>query len=169
MPETLPRPLIALTVIVTVVAIYVGIKDYVGQNKKAGPPASTSTPTEVHSNARTRPRKATSAKAIRARTSASEANAPAPAQGAADDMEKALISEESAKAGAKAIVVMDNGPNTARAQSAHDGVEAAMDRSGRVSNEFDPSACLPLPNLTNPGDADTVYYENWAREYNCGL
>ena len=174
MPETLPRPLIALTVIVTLVAIYVGIKDYVGQNKKAGPPASTSTPTEVHSNG-TRPIKTKSAKAIRARTSATEAHAAATAQGAADDMEKALIGEESAKAGAKAIDVMDNGPNTVSAQAAHDEAEAAMDRNGRVRNKLDTiampalSACLPLPNLTKPGDSDSVYYENWAREYNCGL
>jgi hypothetical protein len=94
--------------------------------------------------------------------SATEANAPATAQGAADDMEKALISRESAKAGAKATVVMDNGPNTVGAQAAHDD-----------GNELDTiTACgaqsLTLPNLTKPGDVDAAYYENWAREY-CGL
>jgi len=161
MPETLSRPLVALTVIVTVVAISLGIKDYVEQHKKAEPSASTSTPTEVRSNARTRSRKTTSAKAMRARTSATEASAPAAAQGAADDMEKALISQESAKPGAKATVVMDNGQNTVGAQAAHDD-----------GNELDTiTACGAqslLPNLTKPGDVDAAYYENWAREY-CGL
>jgi type IV secretory pathway VirB10-like protein len=155
MPETLPRPLVALTIIVTIVAISLGIKDYVERQKKAEPPASTSTPTETHSNARTRPRKTTSANAIPARMSATEANAPATAEGAADDIERPVISDQS--------------------QAAHDEeVEAPMDRNGRVRNELDTtavpasSACLPLPNLTKPGDVDTAYYENWAREY-CGL
>ena len=148
MPETLSRPLVALTVIVTIVAISLGIKDYVEQHKKAEPSASTNTPTEVRSKARTRSRKTTSSKALPARMSAIEANAPATAQRAADDIEKALISEQS--------------------QAAHDV------RKGRVRNELDTSAvpassaCLPLPNLTKPGDVDTAYYENWAREY-CGL
>jgi hypothetical protein len=86
--------------------------------------------------------------------SATEANVRATAQGAADGIEKPLINEQS--------------------QAAHDEAEAPMDRNGRVPNELDTSAvpassaCLPLPNLTKPGDVDTAYYENWAREY-CGL
>src|SRR5579864_6136492 len=112
MPETLSRPLVALTVIVTIVAISLGIKDYVEQHKKAEPSASTNTPTEVRSKARTRSRKTTSSKALPARMSAIEANAPATAQRAADHIEKALISEQS--------------------QAAHDEAEAPMDRKGRV-------------------------------------
>jgi len=154
MPETLPRPLVALTVIVTIAAVSLGIKDYVEQHSKAEPPASRNTPTEVHSKARTRSRKTTSPRVLPARMSAIEANAPATAQRAADYIEKRLISEQS--------------------QAAHDEVEAPMDRNGRVRNELDTSAvpassaCLPLPNLTKSGDVDTAYYENWAREY-CGL
>ena len=200
-PDTLPRPLLALTVIVAMGAIYVGVEDYVGHQKKAQPPASTSTPTEVHSNARTRPRKTASAKVIRARVPneanaaavnapatkpatpdkviragvATEVNAPAvhapgTEQAAPVDGEKASVSQESAKAGEKAIVAADDGPTTGRSARAANGeIKAAGDRNGRVPSEFDPSACVPLPNLTKPGDADTLYYENWAREYNCGI
>jgi len=132
---------------VAVVAIAVGIKDYVQQKHQT----STSTPTVVPSNTRTVQRKSTSAKTGRTRMSATQANAQAPAY----KVEKPLLSKAFGNADAKA-------------QAAHDAAGAAMDRNNRVGSEFDTiTTCVPLPNLTKPGDIDAPYYENWAREYGC--
>jgi len=172
MTETMPRSLLALTGIVALIAISVGIKDYVQQPKQAKPPTNMSTPTAVQSNAE--PKKTTSAKTRHSRMSAREANAHAPAQTAADNMEKPLTSEEFADSGA-AIVVIGNAPNTV---GAPDKGEAALDRNNRVSNELNTRIsrsavsapqCLPLPNLIKSGDVDASYYRNWAREYLCGI
>jgi hypothetical protein len=170
--EALPRPLVALTVIVAFVAIYVGIKDYVGQ-KKATSPATTSTPTAVHSNAIAKTRKTAPARTRRARMAATAANPPARPRAAADTLEQQLIRDEFADTGAKSTVSMYDGPNGIRSQAAQNE-GAAMDRNGRVHNGLDAivvpglKACLPLPNMTEPGDVDAPYYENWAREY-CGI
>ena len=138
--NAMPRLLLALTGIVAIGVISIGIKDYVKHQKEAQPPASTHSPTVLHSNAITDPKKATSAKTGRARMPASEANAPATAEAAADDMEKPLISEEFAKAGAK---VKADG----------DEVEAAKDRNNRVCY-YPP----PLPNGTKPADGGWASY-----------
>ena len=147
----MPRPLIALTAVVVVMAIFVGIKDYV-QGDQAKPLAST--PTAVQSNALSLPRKTTSAKTKPTRISAAELNVPTTAT-------------------AKTTVENDNAPKTLGAQAAHDEVEPAMDRNNRVRNELDsnialsPPDCLPLPNGTKLEDVDAPYYKNWAKEYSC--
>ena len=150
----MPRLLLALTGIVAVGAISLGIKDYLKQQKEPKPSASTSTPTP--STAITVPNMTTSAQTRQARMSA---NAPATAQAAADDMELPLNSEEIAD------TVRE------RRKAAHDEVEAAMDRNNRVDNStwptLSPVQCLPLPNGTKLRDVDAAYYKNWAREYSC--
>jgi hypothetical protein len=162
MPETMPRWLIALAGIIAVVVIFVGIRDYV-QEKKARPPASTSSSTVVGPNAVLK--RNASAKTRQARISASRANARTSSQTAADNAERTLISEEFAKTGPKAKVLIDNAPNT---MSTRDDEEAAMEQNTGVRKNLDMTkACMPLPNLTKPGDVDATYYRNWAREYSC--
>ena len=164
-PEIVTRPLLVLTAIVAIVAIFLGVKNYV-EPRKATPPASTSTPVVEHSKVVTRTKKTTSAKAERTRVSATDANASA----ATDDTEKSLIG---AYAGAKAKAATENGADALSAQAGDDEVEAAMDGSIRVGNEGERiggpafSECLPLPNGTLPGDVDAPYYFRWAGEY-CG-
>jgi len=170
MTERVPRSLLALTVIVVVVALYVGIKDYV-QQKNAPPHLGTSTPIAVDSNPKTVEKKTTSAKTRRTR--AAERHAAATAQAEPDAGEKSRINEESSSAG-QDQVVSDNPPNTVMA--ADDAEEAAMGQDNRASNKLDEKTamssltapqCVPLPNVTNPEDVDAHYYRNWAREYWC--
>ena len=169
--QILSRPVVALAAIVAIVAIALGIKDYVGQNPNS--PADTNTPTVENAKAVTRPKKSTSGKAERTRTSATEATAGAQASTGAVDMEKPLIAEQSADARAQRTPGMENNANTLTAQAVHDEREAAIDRDDGVPNERDAitkrgsSACLPLPNGTRPEDVDAPYYFGWATEY-CG-
>lgn len=168
MPDPLPRWLLVLTGIIALVAICVGIKDYVEQKNAT---AAATTPVVADANATTRRNKATSAKAIRARLSV---NASPTAQVAAYNMDSTLMSEEFANTRTNGIFEPGNGLNTLIGQAARDELEAATDPDNRVRNELHSfaapgaSGCLPLPNLTKPGDVDAPYYENWARTY-CGL
>jgi hypothetical protein len=168
MPDPLPRWVVALTLIVAVFAISLGIKDYV-EHKKAAPPESA--PTVADASAVNHPKKTTSSKARRAQLSATTANARGTAQGGADGMGKALIADESAQANRNTLLMMGaGGPNTLRDQATKDEADATVDGNFRALNQLDATAtsgCLPLPNLTKPGDVDAPYYENWARTY-CG-
>jgi hypothetical protein len=152
-----------LTVIVAIVAISIGIKDYVDQRKEAKLPANTSESTSVPSNATTH-RKSNSGKIKLARMSTTEKMSPGTAKSTTDnpvtnnnEVEKRLNSGEFATMGVKAIPVADNTPGTVRGRANRDGVEAALSEG----------QCLPLPNLTKPEDVDGKYYMNWAKEY-CG-
>jgi hypothetical protein len=168
--RALTRPVVALAAIVAIVVVALGIKDYVGQ-QNANSPAGAATPTVEHTKAITRPKKTTtSGKVERTRMSATEATAAETSQAVADEMEKPLVGEESSDAGAK---LMENRPNTLTAQAAQDEAEPAIDRDSGVPNARDTiakpgsSACLPLPNGTQPQDVDGPYYLGWAKEY-CG-
>ena len=149
------RIVLALVAIAAVVAISLGIIDYV--LKKSNSPASTGTEAVDRSNnSDTTPaqKKDITVKTRQARISATQGKTPAP-QASAD--EKQLISEDFA----------DN----VGAQAAQDEVEAGMDRNNRVRNIVRPALpskqCLPLPNGTKAGDVDALYYNDWAREYSC--
>ena len=171
--ERVPRALLALTVIVVVVALYVGIKDY-SQQKNSPPPVSTSTPTVVDSNSKTVGKKTISANTRRTRLRATEADSGAKAPAAAADAsEKSRINEES-NSGVQDQVVHDNALNAVMAADA--AGEAAMGQDNRVRNKLEAKTamsaltapqCAPLPNVTNPEDVDAHYYRNWAREYWC--
>jgi hypothetical protein len=170
MTEHVPRSLLALTIIVVIVALYVGIKDYV-QQRNAPPQVSTSTPTVVDSSAKTVEKKITPAKTRRTPVRATERHAAATA--APDASEQSRINDESSSA-VPDQVVNDNEPNTVMA--ADDAEEAAMGQDNRVRNKLDGKTavsqltapqCVPLPNVTNPEDVDAHYYRNWAREYWC--
>jgi len=171
--QLLSRPVVALAAIVAILAIGLGIKDYVGQ-QSANSPASTDTATVGNTNALTRLKKTALGKAERTRTSATETTAEETAQvgtGAAE-MEKPLVAEQSAGAGAQRTP-LENNANALTAQGVHDEREAAIDRDDGLPNERDTitqrgsSACLPLPNGTRPEDVDAPYYFGWATEY-CG-
>jgi hypothetical protein len=143
------RLVVVMAGIVAVVAIAIGIKDYVQQKH----PTSTSTPTIVPSKTKSVQRKNTSAKTSGRSPMSMEGSAHAPA----DKVQKPLLTKTFGNADAKA-------------QAAHDAAGAAMDRNNRQNREFDTSTtCVPLPNLTKSGDIDAPYYENWAREYGCLL
>jgi uncharacterized protein with FMN-binding domain len=170
MMERVPRSLLALTVIVVVVALYVGIEDYV-QQKNAPPPVSTSAATAGDSHAKTDGKKTASAKTGRIRLRASKGNAAATARVGADANEKSSINQES-NSGVQDQLVNDNAPSTTA--TADDAGEAAIGQDNR-GNKLDArtalseltAQCVPLPNVTNPKDVDAPYYLNWAREYWC--
>jgi hypothetical protein len=171
MMERVPRALLALTVIVVVVALYVGIKDYI-QQKNSPSPVSTSTPTVVDSKAVEK--KTISANTRRTRLRATEADNGAKAPAAAPDAsEKSRINEDP-NSRVQNQVVHDNALNTVMAADA--AGEAAMGQDNRVRNKLEAKTamsaltapqCAPLPNVTNPEDVDAHYYRNWAREYWC--
>ena len=170
--QALTRPAVALTAIVAIVAIGLGIKDYVGQQNLSAP-AGAATPAVEHTKAITRPKKSTSGKTERTRTSATEAAAEETAQAAtaADEMQKPVMSVGSADPDGKQTIAMENQPNTLSAEAARDERETAIGLDNRAPNETiagpGSSACLPLPNGTLPGDVDADYYFGWATEY-CG-
>jgi hypothetical protein len=171
MIERVPRSLLALTVIVVVVALYVGIEDYV-QQKNAPPPASTSAATAGDSSAKTEGKKTASAKTTGIRMRATKANAGATAQAVADANQKSRINQES-NSGVQDQAVNDDAPSTMTA--ADDAGEAAIGQDNRgnkldariAMSELTAPQCVPLPNVTNPKDVDAPYYLNWAREYWC--
>jgi len=150
------RLVLVITGIIVVVAIAVGIKDYVQKS-----PASTSTPTVVPSNVGTLPKKSTAARTRRARMSATKANDHAPIDNPEGPLfSKPLFSKPFGNAGAKAQAVHEV------AEEAMD--RAAMERNNRVRSKFNTiTTCVPLPNGTKPGEVDAAYYEGWAREYGC--
>ncbi len=152
MPEFLPRILVVLTGLVAVIALYVGITDYLHRRKDAAPPSSESASTVVPSSAATVRKKI--AKSRQARTLATESidAVPVPAQGDDTGTGKQIVGE------AFGAVLYD-------APKAHQ-VQPAFDRfDGTLTS----AACVPLPNSTKPGDVDATYYQNWAKEYGCKL
>ena len=153
MPEFLPRILVVLTGLVAILALYVGITDYVHRRKDAVPATGESASTVVRSSAATVRKKI--AKARRARTPATELIDAVPrlaAQGDDTDTGKQIVGE------ALGVALYD-------APKAHH-VQPAFDRfDGTLTS----AACVPLPNSTKPGDVDATYYQNWAKEYGCKL
>jgi len=171
MLDPFPRWLLALTAIVAIAAISVGIKDHL-QQKNATSETSIFRPNDVSPKAARGHKKATSAKIRRLPTSAIEKSASATALIAGDDLTTGLVSKEFARTGANPTLVIGD-TRTVAAQAALDEAELAGDPDNRSHEELPSlalpgsSACLPLPNLTKPCDVDAPYYENWAREY-CG-
>jgi hypothetical protein len=150
--------------------ISLGIKDYFQQRKQAKPMATVSTPTVADRKARSRSNKRGSknspAEMTRARLSAIAASASA--QATADDVQKQGIALEFAGADATTTNMRDDDPNASRTRAANDPIRPSG-RNNRVRNDMiaspASSGCLPLPNLTEPGDVDAHYYDNWAGEY----
>ena len=175
MNDGIPRPLLALTAIVFLAALYVGVRDYFQKPREAQPTASAVVAV-AQSNATSVPKKTRSPRLRRVRMSAMAANAANPAH-SAEDTEKPFISQQSSVADAKQIG-SDYAPNSEGVQAAHDKAEAAEDRpvivgyglrTSIVVSAFSVPQCIPLPNSVMREDVDAPYYENWAREYSCHL
>jgi cytoskeletal protein RodZ len=171
--EKVTRPLVWLILIVAVVAIGLGIRDYVG-GRKAANPASTATPTVEPSKGGMRAKRSTSSpsKTKAGRSYASEAGLPTEAQAAADGSDTPLVSRDSSQSGTELVAVTDTDLNSPAAGTASDEVDAAGHGHGGIRSDRKPadpalSACLPLPNGVQPGDVDAAYYFGWASEY-CG-
>lgn len=179
MSDGIPRPLIALAAIVALVAIIFGVKDFVSGRKGASPSATTSAPAAIQPTAEStkkvaKKQKTSSAQTKRSRRSAPEANAGASAEAGTDDLSRPLISDRLANNGAEGTIAGDAASTAAAAQAGNDALEAATDRKHQPSPAAEAARsalfvaqCVPLPNVTDPRDADGPYYQNWAREYSC--
>ena len=183
MPDGIPRPLIALAAIVALAAIIFGVKDLVSGRKGSSASATTSAPAAIQPSAESTKKvtkkqkissaKTSSAQTKRSRRSAPEANAGVTAEAGTDDLSRPLISDRLANNGAEGTIAGDAASTAAAAQAGNDALEAA-DRKRQPSPAAEAARsalfvaqCVPLPNVTDPGDADGPYYQNWAREYSC--
>ena len=184
MPENLPRTLLVITIIVAVAAVFLGVRDYFGRKRDVTPAATAPASTAVDSNSvAAQKKKTTSARTRRARVSSSKTDAGSNAATAACGPGRGLTNEEVAKADANAIVANDDSSKTALPRAAHQNPgrtvlaqrpsdSARKAASPEVSDDevegiLSHTDCVPLPNLTQPGDVDAPYYQNWAREYGC--
>src|SRR5215469_4425566 len=163
------RPVVVLAAVVAIVAIALGVKDYVERDENS--PAGPDTPTVEQMRAITHPKKGSSGKTDRTRMSATDRTAAAQAAAAANEIEKPLFSGQSSDARSTRALVIENRPNPLTAQAGRDEQEAA-DRGNGAPNPRDAAkpgspTCLPLPNGTQPEDVDAPYYFGWATEY-CG-
>lgn len=170
MPDGIPRSVLALTGIVAIVAISVGIKDYM-QPKRATTPESANAQVATADAATSK--SSTSTK--KSRASSSSATKVANAKNA----QKAGVEETYDYGDASprvlvASVQSSTAKNRSQSAAAVDGNDSAMDgneqgwpQNKAAANAFSATGCLPLPNLTAGGDVDAYYYQNWAREY-CG-
>jgi hypothetical protein len=169
MPETLPRPLIALTVIVAALAIYTGVKDHYDQKRQAVSAANTVSATDASAAQKLPAKKKHLRKAAEARRRSAPAGDSGATQNPGADIAQQLVHDQFAQASAHAKLGVGNDQDA--------GANAESEKAGEIRNrkqqgsrEFDASLspeCLPLPNMTKPGDVDAPYYENWAKEY-CG-
>ena len=175
MPEGLPRIVLVLTAIVALVAIFLGVKDYVQPRRETRTSASTTATTVTQPAIKDAHKKNALAGTRRKRTSGSDVT-PTAADQAAEDESGSLLAPTPANS--TLLVVKDNALHAAPA--AGDGEQAAMEADGSVQKKVNPKIakpariavspeCLPLPNMTGPGDVDAPYYRNWAREYSCQL
>ena len=160
MMETIPRPLLVLTAIIMLVALSVGVKDYV-RGKEATPEAHTSA---LQSDGTSIRQSANSAKTKQARMSVTKTNvrqAEQENQLNADSTGKPIVSKEFLKKSASTvqpITAQLDGPDL-NSRNEHDKKTAKP--------TFSVPDCVPLPNGTTAADADAPYYENWAAEYSC--
>ena len=156
---TFSRLILALLGILAVVVITVAIKDYVVQRRDVTATVSTTPPVAPSSDAEKRN---ASSKKRRARANTAGSNAAATAQADAEGL-KEQGSDEFATA-----TVINNAPNPASTQTPHNETNTRL-RTASDSDgpELFAARCVPLPNLTKPGDVDGPYYQNWAKEY-CG-
>lgn len=174
----MPRSLLAITGVVALVVISLGIKDFLDARKAAKHPPVTPTVTATSTPAP--PQKdATPIKKKSVRTHRSGASAHEAAPGDANQattMGNVQDSKtvQSTNTGATPIPVAENPESAMSAQTAHDEIVARLDRSDRVhmasqTMRFASSTvdCIPLPNGTETKDVDAGYYRNWAREYSC--
>lgn len=181
MPEGLPRIVVVLTVIVAFFAIFLGVKDYFQPRRETKTSASTTVATATHPDAKDVHKKNAVGSARQKRISGSGLKPVAASQTAADESGSLLAP---ASANSTLLVVKDNALHAMPAGmmdgAAGGDEQAPMDSDDRAPKKAGAKAgkpttiavspeCLPLPNMTGPGDVDAQYYRNWAREYSCQL
>ena len=149
MPEFVPRVLIVLTGIVAILALFIGIRDFLEKPKHVAPvmnsgPATAVPPVDV----RARKKTSSPARTKRAPSSQAVTSAATATPAGIDD----LIIRDFALGGAP-----QESPKIVRAQSSRNEGEATRSLP----------SCTPLPNSTKPKDVDAPYYRKWSREYGC--
>ncbi len=154
----LRRSLLALTGIVAVGAVYLGVSGYVQRQHDTKGIADTNSPTAVDSNNltgakknSTKPRRSTTS----SRNGKSLVQELAATELPANAQETSLISEE--------VPSM----NTVSGAIQEFGTE--LSPQGQPKSNPSPRSCVPLPNSTKAEDVDADYYRKWAREYGCVL
>lgn len=164
-PVKIKRPVLALTIVVTMIAIGLGIRDYV-EEQKARPLASISGHLAANAQSVNRAKKVPSGRRRGKRVPTIESTARAISHTAANDLQEQLVSEDVAHAGNKVIAVMGDGANPPDQAEASRGDNMGHGEVDTIAEQRF-STCLPLPNGTRPGDVDARYYFGWAGEY-CG-
>lgn len=172
MNEGIPRPLLVLTVIIVLAAIFLGIKDHF-QKPPYRPPGAD--PVSAKPNI-TAPIKQTNS--TKARISRLAKNSSTIAYPTTNDIEQQRISGTYSDADAKALMVSHASNPVGSVQTGRIQANAATDARSRLGDEINTKIvkarlsepqCIPLPNSVVHGDVDAPYYENWAKEYSCHL
>lgn len=153
MPEFIPRSLVILTAAIALIALFIGVRDYVANKHEVRPAVSVGAPAAVQPNEASAHKKIGTAKNRRAERSDAQPTA-AVAEAAWDAAGKSLIKDVLAR--------VESTPDRGRTVEAPPIVNEAASRTSSRS-------CAPLPNSTKPQDVDALYYQGWAREYGCGL
>ena len=159
MIENVPRPLLVLTAIIVLVALSIGIKDYL-QGKEANATASTSPAVHMDSGATGKPKQTDSANIRHARTSATEPFASTTRRAGGNENGEPIIDSSVLKKTART-------PQVTAAQLGAVDQNASDELDTTTAEPTSTPFCVPLPNGTRPIDADAPYYENWATEYSC--
>jgi len=152
MPEFIPRSLLILTAAVALIALFIGIRDYVGTKHETNPTVSMSAPSVAPPNPVSARKKFSTEKRRLAQVPAPEANAVV-ARSANNATGEPLIKEVMAKVESTAV----------RGRTV--GEQPVLNQ---LSSRSSIRSCTPLPNSTKPRDVDAIYYQGWAREYGCG-
>jgi len=152
MPEFIPRSLVILTAVVTLIAMFIGVRDYLATKHETRPTVSLGAKSAVQPDEISARKKIDTAKKRRAERSAADTTA-AVAATAWDATGKSLIKDM--------LVKVESTPNGRKIAEVQPVLNEANSRpSSRAS--------APLPNSTKPEDVDAIYYQGWAREYGCG-
>jgi hypothetical protein len=151
MPEFIPRTLVILTALIAAVALFIGVRDYLGTKHQAMSTTGAGMPTVVQPDTIVHKKVAITTKRRRQGSAAKE-NGPVP-RSAQSDTDEPLIRDVLAQGEAN--------HKHGRDVNVQPALKEAASRSASPS-------CAPLPNSTKPRDVDAIYYQGWAREYGCG-
>ena len=154
MPETVPRWLLVGAGIIALLIVLVEVKDFAERKNASSPPPGASSSTAVSPDAKSSPKKAVKTK--RAQVSA-DAAVDSEAESDADTLESTPTMGGIEQAGERAAIVNDDEVKSGQPEAVKSPIKTTKPR------------CSPLPNSTKAEDVDAPYYQNWAREYGCGL
>ena len=153
MPEFIPRSLVILTAVVALIALFIGVRDYLATKHEVRPAVSMSAKSAVQPDELNARKKIGPAKKRQAERSAAETPSARADAAGWDAASKSLIKD--------VLVKVDSTPDRRR-------IEEVQPLLNEVSSRSPSRLCAPLPNSTKPEDVDAIYYQGWAREYGCG-